>query len=177
MIVKDLEINFTYEGDCKIALTLKGKPNMEQLEGFKTHINNNKLLDVTIKRYRKKRSLDANAYMWVLLQKMAEKLNSAKEEIYLTIIRRVGQFEIIPIKDDAVEHWIKTWNDRGLGWHSEEMRDSTLDGYTTTINYFGTSTYNTKEMSAVINEVVTEAKELGIETMTPNELKTLFGGA
>ena len=173
MIADNLEINFTYEGNCKIALTLKNKPTLKQLEDLKNHVDNGKLLDVAIKKYRKKRSLDANAYMWIILQKISEKVNSSKEEIYREIIKRVGRFEITPIKNEAVDRWIKDWNDKGIAWHSEPLR-SKLDGYTTTINYYGTSTYNTKEMSIVINEVVFEAKELGIETMAPQELELLL---
>ena len=54
------------------------------------------------------------------------------------------------------------------------MRDSKLEGYTNTINYFGSSVYNTKEMSLLLEEIVTQAKELGIDTMTENEKKALL---
>ena len=174
MIATDIEINYTYEGKCKLILTLQKKPNMDDLQDLKAHANNNKLLDISIKKHRKKRSLDANAYMWVLLQKIAEKISSTKEEIYLNIIRQVGQFEMVPVADDKVEYWINAWNSRGLGWHSERLRGSKFDGYTTTINYYGSSVYNTEEMSIVINSVVDEAKELGIETITPDEINLLL---
>ena len=62
---------------------------------------------------------------------------------------------------------------KGLGWQSEIMRDSKLDGYITTINYYGSSVYDTREMSLLLDEIVTQAKELGINTMTPNEVKQL----
>lgn len=174
MIVTDIDLNFTYEGKCKLILTLKNKPNMDEIDTFKAHTNNKGTLDAVIKKHRKKRSLDANAYMWVLLQKIAEKINSTKEEVYLNIIRQVGQFEMLPVADDKVEYWINAWNSRGLGWHSERLRGSKFDGYTTTINYYGSSVYNTEEMSIVINSVVDEAKELGIETMTPDEINLLL---
>lgn len=174
MIATGIEINYTYEGKCKLILTLQKKPNLVEVQDLNAHASNGKLLDVSIKKHRKKRSLDANAYMWVLLQKIAEKIGSTKEEVYLNIIRQVGQFEILPVAEEKVDYWINTWNSRGLGWYSEVLRDSKFDGYTTTINYYGTSVYNTEEMSIVINYIVDEAKELGIETMTPDEINLLL---
>lgn len=174
MIATNFELNFDFDGNAKLIINLRDKPNMEQIKELKAHVENDKLLDVTIKKYRKKHSLDANAYMWALLQKMAEKLNSTKEEIYLNVVRQVGQFEMLPVVEEKVDYWINAWNSRGLGWYSEVLRDSKFDGYTTTINYYGTSVYNTEEMSIVINYIVDEAKELGIETMTPDEINLLL---
>lgn len=128
---------------------------------------------IEIKPHRKKRSLDANAYLWILCQKLAEALHSTKEEIYIRHIRDVGQFEILPIREDAVETWIRNWNSRGLGWVAELQDDSKLQGYKRVINYYGSSVYNTKEMSVLIDSVVQEAKEQGIETLPPNELERM----
>lgn len=174
MIVTNFELNFDIDGNAKLIINLKDKPNLEQIKELKNHTENDKLLDVTIKKYREKRSLNANAYLWVLCQKIAEKLRTTKEEIYLKIVREVGQFEIVPIKAERAEYWIECWKSKGLGWHSEKLGSSKLDGYINTINYYGTSTYNTEEMSIVINYVVEEAKELGIETMTPDEINLLL---
>lgn len=125
-----------------------------------------------IKEHKKKRSLDANAYCWVLLQKIADKLNSSKEEIYKRIIKEKGTFEIIPIKNEAVDTFINAWQEHGIGWICETTK-SKLDGYTNVIAYYGSSTYDTKQMAYFIDYIVEEAKELEIETMTPNELESL----
>lgn len=127
----------------------------------------------TIKEYKPKRSLDANAYCWVLLQKIADKLNSSKEEIYRRIIKQKGTFEIIPIKNEAVDTFINAWQEHGLGWICEVLRDSKLDGFTNVIAYYGSSTYDTKQMAYFIDYIVEEAKQLDIETIKPNELESL----
>lgn len=174
MIATNLEASQTMKGDIKLTLTLQDKTNMHHIQELIDHVNNGKLIDLEVKKHRRKRSLDANSYMWMLLHKMAIKLNSSKEEIYIEIIRRVGRFEMLPLKESVVDEWVKIWKSRGIGWYSEVVSDSKLEGYITTINYYGTSTYKSNEMSIVINEVVEECKNLGIETMTPIELKELL---
>ncbi len=126
-----------------------------------------------IKEYHAHRSLDANAYLWALCQKIAEKIVSTKERVYLEMIKRVGQFEIFPIRDDVVNTFIDRWNSFGLGFIAETKEGSKLDGYTRVIAYYGSSTYDKREISVLINEAVFEAKELGIETYTPEQLAAL----
>jgi len=158
---------------CKIDTESKyaAKQILTDIEHSKYRGNKN--FSVTIAEWKRQRSLDANAYCWVLCQKLAEKLHTTKELIYRAIVLQVGQFEIIPIKNEAVNEWIRKWNAKGLGWHSEIMEGCEREGYTNTINYFGSSVYNTKEMSILIDEIVNRCKENDIETMTPAELERL----
>ena len=129
----------------------------------------------TIEEKTKKRSLDANAYAWVLLGKIAKKVGVPKEDVYRNYIRDVGDnYEIVPIKKEAEERWVKNWQKKGIGWVCEVLGDSKLEGYVNIINYFGSSTYDTKQMSALINLIVQDCKEQGIETMTPAELQRLM---
>ena len=159
----------------EIVLTTKrSQQNIYEVAKLKQIIEKGKLLSVDIKQFRKKRSLDANAYCFVLCQKIAEVIGNTKEYVYKQAIKTVGQFEILPIRDDAVEEWIKRWESRGLGWQSEIWRDSTLEGYTTTINYYGSSVYDTREMYILLEEIVGQAKELGIDTMTDSERRELI---
>jgi hypothetical protein len=132
-----------------------------------------KIFEIKEHKETKRRSLDANAYCWVLLQKISDKLGSSKEEIYRRIIKQKGTFEVIPIKNEAVDTFINAWQEHGLGWICEILRNSKLDGFTNVIAYYGSSTYDTKQMAYFIDYIVEEAKELGIETMTPNELESL----
>ncbi len=127
-----------------------------------------------IKEYKKKRSLDANSYCWVLCKKIADKLRITKEEVYVKAIHEVGKFEILPIKDEAADTFIKAWSSKGIGWLCEVLNKSKLDGYTNLIAYYGSSIYDTKEMSILIDSIVQEAKQLEIETMTPRELEELM---
>lgn len=72
-----------------------------------------------IKEYKPKRSLDANAYMWLLLGKLQDKLRIPKEDIYKDLIKNIGSYEIVPIKNEAVDKFREAWNKHGLGWLTE----------------------------------------------------------
>lgn len=126
-----------------------------------------------VKEYKTKRSLDSNAYCWVLLGKLQEKLKIPKEEIYRDLIKNIGSYEIIPVKNEAVEKFRKAWSKNGIGWITETTK-SKLEGYTNVITYYGSSSYNTAEMSKLIELIVQECQQLGIETRTPEEIKSLL---
>jgi hypothetical protein len=137
-------------------------------------IKNCKKLRIKAVQYREKRSLDANAYMWVLLQKMAEVLRTDKWSLYLQILKRYGQFTYIVVKPNAVDGVKKQWRE------CEEVGEIDINGTKAVqmLCYYGSSTYDTKEMSVLIDGVVSECKELDIETLPPDELehmKALWG--
>ena len=126
-----------------------------------------------IKEYKQKRSLDSNSYAWVLLGKLQDKLHIPKEEIYRDLIKNIGSYEIIPVKNEAVEKFRQAWSKNGLGWITETMK-SKLEGFTNVITYYGSSSYNTAEMTKLIDLIEQECKQLGIETKTPEELRSLL---
>lgn len=158
----------------KAILQIKVNVNdiiIDELNSFKTAKNG---LKIDIKKYRENRSLNANAYAWVLIDKIAKKLNTTKEEIYREVIKRVGVFEILPIKEIAVETFCRRWQSKGLGWVCDNLGAcKTLKGYVNIVAYYGTSTYDTKEMSRFIDEVVAEAKSQNIQTETPEQIENL----
>lgn len=120
---------------------------------------------------KRQRSLSANAYAWVLMQKIAEVLRTSKEEVYRQEIQKVGSFNIVRVMSYAAERFVERWHANGLGWVAEPM---STDGETTDIAaYYGSSTYDRFEMGRLIDDLVEEAKGLGIETMTPTELEGL----
>lgn len=165
----------TFENDY--ILTLKAKAEQFSEEELNKVLNGNFDLKITIKPYREQRSLNANAYAWVLMDKIASKLKSTKEEVYKSIIYEVGVFEMLPIRNDAVNTFVERWQSKGLGWLCQIERESTMPNYTVVVAYYGTSTYNTEEMSRFIDKIVEEAENLGIETATPNqiaEMKSLW---
>ena len=134
-----------------------------------------KEVDVEIKRHRKKRSLDANAYCWTIINKIAEKMRIDKAEVYREAIRAIGgTSEIVCIQDKAVESLRRGWELHGMGWQTEIM-PSKIPGCKNVVLYYGSSTYDTRQMSILIDHVVQDAKALGIETMTPAELEALIG--
>lgn len=133
-----------------------------------------KLYDAKLQLHREKRSLDANALLWVLCQKISEAVrNITKEEVYQEAVRQVGQFEFLPIRNDAVDTFISRWSYKGLGWFAEKVDDSKLDGYTKVIAYYGSSVYDTREMSVLLDYIVNEAKDLDIETAPPEEIERI----
>ena len=125
-----------------------------------------------VKEHKEKRSLDANAYMWVLISKIQEKINLPKEDIYRDAIKNIGVYEVIPVKNEAVDRFIEAWKHNGIGWLCETTK-SKLEGFTNIIAYYGSSTYNTNEMSRLIDLIIQECKQLDIEVMTPEQLSLL----
>ena len=173
--VANIRMQYDEAGTPEVVLSLRMPPKKAQEETAKLKeiIGKGKQLDVTIEQHRKKRSLDANSLLWVLCQKIAEVTGTTKEAVYREFIRRVGQFEILPIKDDAVDKWIKIWQSHGLGWVSEVLDDSKIDGYKRVISYYGSSVYDSRSMSVLLDEAVQECKGLRIEVISPAELESL----
>jgi len=136
-------------------------------------LKNNKEIKVEAKKKSHGRSLDANAYMWTLLRKLQESLNISKEDIYRDLIRNIGEYEIVPIKNEAVEKFCEAWSKKGIGWVTETM-ESKLEGYTNVITYYGSSIYDTKNMSRLIDLAIQECNQLGIETKSEEEIASLL---
>lgn len=125
-----------------------------------------------ITEVRKKRSKNANNYCWELISKIADAIGSTKEEVYRDFIKNKGIYRIITIDKKSANTFIKVWNERGLGWLCEKSENKDSD-YVDLIAYYGTSSYDTKQMAYFIDYVVQEAKNLDIETLTPNEIESL----
>lgn len=132
-------------------------------------------LRLIVKKWRKKRSLDANAYFWVLLDKLAVVLKIPKDELYRGYVRNIGgNNETICVQNKAVDRLIDGWQHNGTGWISDTS-ESKIEGCTNITLYYGSSTYDTEQMSRLIDAVVQDCKAVGIETMTPQELEQMLG--
>lgn len=131
-------------------------------------------LEITLKKYRQKRSLDANAYAWTLIDKLSGELSIPKVEIYKHAIRSIGGVsETVCVMNGAVDKLCAGWSKNGLGWHTESF-PSKIDGCTNVILYYGSSTYDTRQMSALIDNLVQDCEALGIETKSPEEIESLI---
>lgn len=127
-------------------------------------------VDVTVKKHREKRSLDANAYFWVLVDRLAEKTRIPKTDIYRRYIREIGgNHEMVCVIDSAVKKLRNKWEHNGLGWQTDTM-PSRIPGCTNVILYYGSSTYNTRQMSHLIDMAVQDCQEQNIETLSPEKL-------
>ena len=171
----NIRLQYTDTDRPELVLTLMLPRRQAQVDAgaLRDVLARGKRLSVTIEQERKKPSINAYAYCFVLCQKIAEVIGSTKELVYQKTVRDVGQFEIVPIRDDAVETWIRRWNGKGLGWFAEVLDDSKLEGYKKVISYYGASVYVSQEMAILIDEIVTQCKELEIDTKTPAELESM----
>ena len=135
-------------------------------------------LSIEVKPFRQRRSLDANAYAWVLMDRLATALSKSKAEIYREYVRDIGgNSETVCVKDEAAEKLCEGWGHNGLGWVSETFK-SKLQGCTNVVLYYGSSTYDTAQMSRLLDLIIQDCKENGIPTETPNEIarmKALWG--
>ena len=124
-------------------------------------------LSIKIDKYREKRSLNANNYAWALITEIANICRTSKDEVYLEMLKRYGQSEIVSVLAHIpLKEYVK---------YCEAVGESKLNGklFKHYKVYKGTSEYDTREMSIFIDGVVSDADELGIQTMTPNELARL----
>lgn len=145
----------------------------QEAAGAIESIEDGKTYDLTIKPHRERRSLDANAYCWVLLDRLAEKVQIPKTEIYRRYIREIGgNSETVCVVEKAADKLCDGWSHNGIGWQTDRL-PSKLEGCVNVILYYGSSTYDTRQMSRLIDMVVADCKEQGIETLTPVELDRL----
>lgn len=118
----------------------------------------------------KNKSENQNAYLWTLCQRIAEKLHSTKEEIYQEAVRKKGVFDFVLVVDKAVDNFIESWNNKGLGWYAEKTDMSKIKGATKVMCFYGTSVYTQDQERALLEYITDECRELGIEYLTPAEL-------
>ena len=122
---------------------------------------------IEIKQYRKGRSLNANAYCWSLCNELANVLRMDKDEVYINMLKAYGQSEIISVRSDIdVRGYFKYYDEFGKGYVNNKE-------FTHYKVYKGSSEYDTREMSILIDGIIQECAAQGIETMTPGELQLL----
>ena len=168
MIGKLSGIQHLYGGEWLITLSTK-EDFSEQYEALKEAP-----VSFEIKKAANKRSKDANAFCWVLIDKIAEKMNITKNEVYRNAIREIGGVSTMTcVMDKAVDRLRSGWEKNGIGWQTDIM-PSKLPGCTNVILYFGSSTYDTAQMSRLIDLLIQEAEQLGIPTLR-DEAAELLG--
>ena len=124
-------------------------------------------LSIKIDKHREKRSLNANNYAWKIMTEIGNVLRTSKEEVYIEMLKRYGQSEIISVLAHIpIGEYVK---------YCEEAGESALNGkvFKHYKVYKGSSEFDTREMSIFLDGVVSEAKELGIPTETPDEIARL----
>lgn len=126
------------------------------------------IYDVKITKHREKRSLNANSYLWKLVTEIGNALSKSKEKVYLQMLIDYGQSEMVSILSEIdVKGYFKYYKLAGTSiLNGKEFNHYKI--------YKGSSEYDTKEMSILLNGVVQEAKNLGIKTKDDIELERLI---
>ena len=170
-VITDIGIDYkTRKSKINLLLDTKDIEIVEQLK------NENKL-NIEIKKWYKKRSTDANAYCWVLCDKIAKELSqdgtiTTKEQIYKDAIAQIGTFEPMIVQEKAFNNFKRIWEKQGLGFLVQEV--SKKDKCIKVNCYYGSSTYDTKEMYLLINFLIDNAKVLNIETKPSQEIESML---
>lgn len=166
--LKDL----TFNGDSTQNITVTVS------EDFRDEYDSLKdgMVKIEIKRYSRKRSRTANDFCWALCTDIGNALTPPipKEEVYRKAIKDVGEYEPLPIKEEAVETFRKRWSEKGIGWFAEIVDDSKIPGYKLVFAYYGSSTYDTRSMSRLIDYLVQDAKNMGLKIPTSKEQEEML---
>lgn len=133
---------------------------------------------VSITKKNKRRSLNANAYAWVLCEKIARELSKnayiSKNDVYKRVIQEAGTFTYLPIKNDAIDRFIEIWQGHGLGWHAEDAGPAKTEGYTIVRAYHGSSVYTVDEMRRLIDALIDECNQLNIPIENNDYINSLI---
>ena len=121
---------------------------------------------------KKKRSKNANAYFWELLGQLCQEMNLDVIKEYQRRVKELGIFRQWEIDTENVPTFEKMWCKNGIAWFIEKVDEN---GEKATINaYYGSSSYNSKQMSRLIDNLVQDCKEIGVETLDEMEIKSLI---
>lgn len=118
-----------------------------------------KILDIDMKVHREKRSKDANALLWACIGEIARVINKDAWSVYLMLLKRYGKYTYIVVKPEAVDAVKKQWRE------TEVVGEIDIHGTKgiQMLCYYGSSTYDTAEMSALLDGTVSELEEMGLQ--------------
>lgn len=157
----------------RISVDVSGAEDLNNVAKLK---ENKSLCNIEIKKHREKRSLSANAYCWVLIEKIAEKMKMSKEEIYK---RELCDYGTIATDDEGKKIIFSVKKEIDVSKYFKYYKQLGLSKDGKFMHYFvvkGSSEYDSKEMKQFIDGIVQDCQTLGIETMTPEEIAMLEVG-
>lgn len=161
-IIENITIDYKDQKPI-IALKLDNKSYLETIEELKQD-----KLDIKIEKHREKRSLNANNYFWVLCTKIADVLRSSKEEVYLQMLKRYGQSEMISVLAGIdMSKYLKYYEEAG----ESTLNNKLFKHYKV---YKGSSEFDSKEFSILLDGIISEAKELNISTIDEIEKERMI---
>lgn len=168
--ISNIQMTFP-ERKTMVTIEVESAPaDVERLRGRR--------LTISLKQYRRKRSTDSNAYYWLLVGKLANHDHVSRTEMHNRLLAEYGQESIV----DGILEWSVKGTD--FRWERSEechykpsgrhvfLNDGTMLDIYWVVR--GSHSYNTEEMSVLINGTIEECRERHIETMTPEELQRMF---
>lgn len=160
-MLKDVSLDFKSEKYI-VSFVINEPVTQEMLEPLQ-----DSKLSINVKKYRKHRSLDANRLLWACLGEIASTLRTDKWEVYLLMLKRYGKFTYICVKPNMVDAMKAQWRE------SEVIGEVDINGQKAVqlLCYFGSSTYNTQEFSVLLDGVVSEMVELGLQPPMSQDMK------
>lgn len=157
-------------GEWVISFTTKQNP-VEIFYRLKDH-------DVSfdMRKFFKKRSLDANNYAWMLIDKIAEVQKIKPVEVYKEAIKGIGGISVSGgMKTEAVPVFREIWCAHHLGRRVEIIEGSKKEGWSNIRIYYGSSDFDTAQMSRFINSLIQDAESIGIPTISDEEAERMLG--
>lgn len=144
------------------------------LASYTETLKDDKEYIIEVKEKKKRRSLDANALAWVLMDRLAEKLNMEKTEIYKQYIKEIsGVSEIVCVLEKAADKLCDVWESKGIGFQTDRMK-SKMPRCVNVVLYYGSSTYDTAQMSRLLDMIIADCKEYDIPTYDEKELESML---
>ena len=168
--IEDISIDYKTR-KAKISIVLDSK-ELDSIE----HLKNDGKLKIEMKKYREPRSLNANNYFWKLLQELCEKQDIDTIEEYRRRVKQLGIFKRWRVEEKDLDTFVKSWENWGIAWFCEVADTEYLDTIEFKIvnAYYGSSSFNSKQMSRLIDSLVQDCKAIGIETKTQEEIESLI---
>lgn len=174
IIGKIVDIVPTLERTVRVTIETDGLDAAEGLEGLATPAPGGTAppkLRVRIARARKGRSLDANAYFWACVQILASATRQSKDDVYIQLLRRYGVYTPLVVREDALDRLRSVWRE------IEVLGDTTTETGAvgkSVLAYYGSSTYDSREMSRLIEGTVSEIQEMGLTAPPTRDMEELL---
>lgn len=154
------QINIPY-GQKQAVISLEVAARPEDLEEYLDAD-----LDISLDKHRKLRSKDANACMWECLGQIAKILICDPWDVYLAMLGRYGKYTHIYVEPNAVEAVQRQWRETRIVGSNGDMVEM--------ICYYGSSLYDSKEFSVLLDGIISEMKEIGLTPPAPQNVREMI---
>lgn len=160
---KITDITLTLDKKTLISFKVDARP-----EDIEKYID--KDLDISFGKHRNKRSLDANACLWACIGQIAEQIRADSWSVYLYMLERYGKYTHIVVKPEAVPDLKRQWREiKVVGdtlIYGEPMKQ--------VLCFYGSSTYDSKEFSRLLDGVISEMQDLGLEAPIREDIRLIM---